>query len=854
MMQVIHKLGMIVAMLLSFITASAYDFEVDGIYYNITSKSNLEVGVTHGSNETPHNHSNSSYSGDVVIPATVNYNNRTYTVTSILPYAMGCTTSNGYICEGSSVITVTMPNTITSIGEYAFTYCRSLVLCPLPSSIKTIESYAFAYTALTEAHIPNATTKIGNAVFYCCAKLINAIIGDNVSEIGSSIFRDCTKLMTVIVGNSVSTIEGYAFGNCSSLLEVFFTGFTPPTIADDAFYGTRSHLEKYVPSVAAYGFGKEYISFSNNTFVYTGQPHTFEWSNNLKAYKCEISEAEFITEVNAGTYSQNLKATYSNGVDLTVEIPYTYTINKAPMTLAVNNVQREYGEPNPAFTCNISGFVNGENEQSLGITPSFECEATQLSNVGTYRIIASLDAPNYEITYNYGTLSIIKAPISLGVINATKIYGDNNPTFSMSYIGLKNGETEPEWISIPTFSTSANQASRVGEYEVTASGGNTQNYDITSYSPGMLSITKRNLTAKANDCKRLYGEENPTFKVYYVGFVNSDDESSLTTKPVAACAATKESNAGKYPISVTGGLAENYNFVYQDGQLTINPLTVGFKVVYNSVAYNDMSVSTTDSYFNFIPEITGPFSEDDFWIELWFLDGDNRYDNHVATISSGDYAGDYVNTNSDRPMYAGKYIFNLTLKGRNPNVVANPSRAYVTVNRASNNLEWNSNSPIVVGIEEKVDLGITYQADLWCTFNTDYDKEFIELSSDGETGNTPHWYATGLKEGETTLYFSIECKKNDMGFYDFTNSRTLSKRIKVVALSGIEDVMSDDNSTSVIAKDGSIYVLHKDDEAIVRVFSLQGTMVADTSDDVIDNLPKGLYIVTVDTKSFKILL
>lgn len=128
------------------------------------------------------------------------------------------------------------------------------------------------------------------------------------------------------------------------------------------------------------------------------------------------------------------------------------------------------------------------------------------------------------------------------------------------------------------------------------------------------------------------------------------------------------------------------------------------------------------------------------------------------------------------------------------------------------------------------------------------------MSSDGETGNNPHWYATGLKEGETTLYFSIECNKNDMGFYDFTDSRTLSKRIKVKAKYGIEDVMSNEESTSVIAKDGSIYILHKDYETIVRVFSLQGTMVAETSDDVINNLPKGLYIVTVGTKSFKILL
>jgi len=845
MKRIFQKLGMIVAMLLSFITASAYDFEVDGIYYNITSMSNLEVEVS-ASDFTDVNISmnwcwknNTPYSGDITIPTSVNYNNRTFTVTGIGKAAFGYPQQyySGQINffdetrwgVATNIKSIVLPSTIENIDDMAFQGC-SLESIIIPEAVKNIGIAAFAHTKISSVKILSEDVAILKSAFY-----------------GSSI-------STLILGKA-KQIGDKCFASCPSLMEVFCTSSVLPVgLSPQSFTGSHSALEVYVPSVEVYGFGKKYISFINNSYVYTGVAHNIEWSNNLKAYKCEISESECKTEIKAGTYTKNLKATYSNGVDLTVEIPYTYTINKAPLALAVNDMQREYGDQNPAFTCNISGFVNGETEQSIGVTPSFECEATQLSNVGTYRILASLEAPNYEVTYKYGTLSVLKAPLSVSMVNTTRIYGDKNPEFEFAYTGLKNGEVVPVWNVKPTINTTANQQSSVGEYVVNVSGGEAKNYDITTYNPGTLTVSKRNLTAKANDCERLYGENNPEFKISYVGFVNGDDKSSLSSTPTAECSATKESNAGKYPISVTGGLAENYYFVYQDGQLTVNPLTVGFKDVYNYVTYNDMSVSTTDRYFNFIPEITGPFSEDDFYIELWFLDGDNRYDNHVATISGGDYAGKYVNTNTDRQMWAGKYIFNLTSKGTNPNVVANPSRAYVTVNRASNNLEWNSGSPIVVGIGDKVDLGISYQADLWCSFNTDYDKELIELSSDGETGNSPHWYATGLKEGETTLYFSIECKKNDMGFYNFTNSRTLSKRIKVVASSGIEGVISDDNFSSVIAKDGSIYVLHKDDEAIVRVFSLQGTMVAETSDDVIDNLPKGLYIVTVDTKSFKILL
>lgn len=267
-----------------------------------------------------------------------------------------------------------------------------------------------------------------------------------------------------------------------------------------------------------------------------------------------------------------------------------------------------------------------------------------------------------------------------------------------------------------------------------------------------------------------------------------------------------------------------------------------------------MALSTSGSYFNYIPEITGPFSEDDFWIELWFLDKENIYDQHVTTITGGDYAGNYVNTNVERPMYAGRYIFNLTSKGTNPNVTANPSRAYLTVNRTSNNLEWNAETPISVKVGEKVDLGISYQADLWCSFNTDYDEELIELSSEGATGNDPHWYATGLKEGETTLYFGIECKKNDMGFYNFTDSKTLSKRIKVEPTAGIEGIVSNNDSISVRINNGTILILHKTIDSIVRVFNMQGTLLKETRESEIRDIERGLYIITVDNHSFKVVI
>jgi len=733
MKQKLHSLLLMVALLSWSMVVAASDFDDGILKYTITSPSNLEVRCDGFTNA----HTNDE---SVVIPETVNYNNRTYTVTMI---GDGDSTySNGSCSFSSKLKSILLPNSIVTINNYCFSKCYSLTEINIPNSVTAIGGVAFQYCGLTSLVIPESIKKIGNGAFY---------------------------------GNS-------------HLMEVFFLGSEKPEIRSNAFDYCHSALTLYVPNKETYGNASnmvQYVSFPTSTYAYTGMAPKLEWQNNLKGYTATLEDAS-VLDKSVGSHSANVKVRYSNGVDITVEIPYEYTITPAPLSLTVNNATREYGNPNPEFSSVITGFVDGENADNQNMTVNYTCAADRQSNAGNYRILASVNAPNYEVTYHYGTLVVTKAPLTLKVKNTSRLYGDENPQFELIYTGLRNNETSPTWTQAIKVATTATKKSHCGVYPITISGGVSQNYTVSEYTNGELTVSKRPLTVRALDYERSYGEANPTFKIAYDGFVNSDNESCISPKPALSCEATKESNAGTYQILVTGGKAEDYAITYQYGKLIIKPLYLGFKETYNTVTYNEKGKSVSDLAFEYIPALNMDYDLSDLKLEIWALDGENKYPQHVWTVAGGSYAGNYVNYSG--ATYAGKYIMTIAgFKTANPNLQVDQktARAYLTVEKASNELQWADEEPITVAVGETKELGISYGADLYCKFNLVFDESLIQVRAADKETNQSKWYIVGLKEGTTDLSFNISCMKNDWGFYNFDASQTLTRRIQIVPATDI---------------------------------------------------------------------
>ena len=147
-----------------------------------------------------------------------------------------------------SLQSVTIPNSVTSIGDYAFGDCESLQSVTIPNSVTKIGYYAFGgCKSLQSVTIPNSVTKIGYYAFCGCESLQSVTIPNSVTSIGDYAFGDCESLQSVTIPNSVTKIGYYAFGGCKSLQSVTIPN-SVTKIGYYAFCGCESLQSVTIPN------------------------------------------------------------------------------------------------------------------------------------------------------------------------------------------------------------------------------------------------------------------------------------------------------------------------------------------------------------------------------------------------------------------------------------------------------------------------------------------------------------------------------------------------------------------------------------------------------------------------------
>ena len=611
------KLTFLVAMLMSMasIYSIAVTVTIDGIQYSLRDTEAIVIGFT------------SDMSEDVVIPETIQDLGLTYTVTTI---GYGAFKGNTRIKTLKASDSLKKISDGSYYGDYydfitnpESAFCNSTIEEIQLPGIEEIGTGAFfGCKKLKRIVFGNNYRQItiGQFAFWDCSEL-RYIVAPNIIVDSSTINPFMASNIQLIIiwgaeptGNYGSSARIIGKSSVQKFIEwqkdsFTYTGLSPEPsylVSDEipaGFQPTKVIMSETNKEVGTYTVDVP-VTFTNSdmslevnipyTYTITPVSLTATIQNATREYGEEnpnfnvtftgfvnnetedvLSSKGMVTTSatpmsDVGTYPVTLSDANARNYTITSE-PATLTVTKAPLTAKVTNMTKIYGQNNPQFTFNFTGLKNGETSPQWITTPIFITEADSTSSVGLYPItVSGGEAKNYEldITDGTGILTINQADLTITTEDISRPYFEENPTLTCKYTGFVNGENASVLTTQPTLSTNATLTSETGNYPITVSGAEAQNYSI-AYKSGNLEVTKRQLTVFTDNYIREYKEENPKFVLRYSGFVNNETEDVLISKPTASTQATVDSEPGIYPIIINGGVAVNYEFLYNKSNLTI---------------------------------------------------------------------------------------------------------------------------------------------------------------------------------------------------------------------------------------------------------------------------------------------
>ena len=261
-----------------------------------------------------------------------------------------------YGCSGLTSITI--PNSVTSIGNQAFSGCSGLTSITIPSSVTNIGLSAFeGCSGLTSITIPNSVTSIGNHAFRGCSGLTSITIPNSVTSIEDNAFYGCSGLTAITIPSSVTNIGWSAFEGCSGLTSVVSEIEEPFTFGKYAFYDIFSNCVLTVP----YGTKDAYIAKGWTTDVFKGgiveanprcETPTIALANGKLTIDCATEGAKYVVHCSAnfdGTLTEN-ELNLPEVVGLTVSVYAT----------APNHENSETVTETFSWPMDLEGDLNGD--------------------------------------------------------------------------------------------------------------------------------------------------------------------------------------------------------------------------------------------------------------------------------------------------------------------------------------------------------------------------------------------------------------------------------------------------------------------------------------------------------------
>ena len=311
-----------------------------------------------------------------------------------------------------------------------------------------------------------------------------------------------------------------------------------------------------------------------------------------------------VVVVAPGTTHVLLKQEASTNYAASEAVSVPVTVSKRPLYVSVSDAARDYGKPNPEFEILYDGFVLGESDEDLTAKPVALCSADSLS-LGSFPIVLSGGrSDNYEFVYSNGTLSIGSVNTELTVASIEgKTYGDL--PFALPSVTTNNNRGEITYTvadeNVAIIADGRVHIRGTGETTLTVRQSATDSHTAAEVTiPLTVSKAVLTVTAENKECRQ--GDEMPGLTYVYKGFVTGEDETVLSAVPEISCEVSETVQAGTFLITVSGGEAANYDFVYNSGTLTVGNFCettlsvaeIGEKV-YNDLPFALPSVTTNNN-------------------------------------------------------------------------------------------------------------------------------------------------------------------------------------------------------------------------------------------------------------------
>lgn len=345
----------------------------------------------------------------------------------------------------SSLEDVTLPDSVGSIGNLAFYYCKNLKKISIGNKVKTLNNknvfegcktlktiifrdgendVALGYHLFANSSIENVyigcpisdAYEYGFAAPFYNASLTNVILNTkkDISILFGDVYDGPKEIQNIFIGpkggflyfgHKISAKKVFCMANIESLSSVS-AGILYVLDKDNL----PEHMSYYKDCakniIDIQGFDLQ----NGAEFEYGDTPDitTSALVNHVPDMQTEINVAKCF---GAGKHTEGLPITLSNDI-WTAEIcyPWSYTVNKAPLTVIADNMEQPYGSEKKDFTVSYFGFKNGEDESVLTKPVTISTTAKTDSPVGTYPIIPFGGyADNYTLSYERGILSVVKA-------------------------------------------------------------------------------------------------------------------------------------------------------------------------------------------------------------------------------------------------------------------------------------------------------------------------------------------------------------------------------------------------------------------------------------------------------------